>query len=151
MGERIPGGQDFPEPPRLRQLRRLVTALTATLILGVITIVVLLVIRLGPLAAPVSLPRELALPPGESARAVTLGEGWIAVVTVEAFKRAGPNPSREKFIAAMETLKDFDTGVLADKVTITKDNHVGVHNMFAVGLDEGGKQTVFTAWGKPLR
>jgi branched-chain amino acid transport system substrate-binding protein len=75
----------------------------------------------------------------------------IAVVTVEAFKRAGPNPSREKFIAAMETLKDFDTGVLADKVTITKDNHVGVHNMFAVGLDEGGKQTVFTAWGKPLR
>jgi branched-chain amino acid transport system substrate-binding protein len=75
----------------------------------------------------------------------------IAVVTVEAFKRAGPNPSREKFIAAMETLKDFDTGVLADKVTITKDNHVGVHNMFAVGLDEGGKQTVFTAWGKPLQ
>jgi branched-chain amino acid transport system substrate-binding protein len=75
----------------------------------------------------------------------------IAVVTVEAFKRAGSNPSREKFIAALETLKDFDTGVLADKVTITKDNHVGVHNMFAVGLDEGGKQTVFTAWGKPLR
>jgi branched-chain amino acid transport system substrate-binding protein len=75
----------------------------------------------------------------------------IAVVTVEAFKRAGPQPSREKFIAAMETLKDFDTGVLADKVTITKDNHVGVHNMYAVGLDEGGKQTVFAAWGKPLR
>ena len=42
-----------------------------------------------------------------------------AIATVEAFKRAGPQPSREKFIAAMETLKDFDTGVLADKVTIT--------------------------------
>ena len=74
-----------------------------------------------------------------------------AIATVEAFKRAGPQPSREKFIAAMETLKDFDTGVLADKVTITRENHVGVQNMFAVGLDEQGKQTVFSGWGKPLQ
>ena len=49
----------------------------------------------------------------------------------------------------METLKDFDTGVLADKVTISRDNHVGVQNMYAVGLNEQGKQTVFSAWGKP--
>jgi branched-chain amino acid transport system substrate-binding protein len=74
-----------------------------------------------------------------------------AIATVEAFKRAGPQPSREKFIAAMETLKDFDTGVLADKVTITKDNHVGVQNMFAVGLNDQGKQTVYSVWGKPLQ
>src|SRR5215510_3868118 len=74
-----------------------------------------------------------------------------AIATVEAFKRAGPQPSREKFIAAMETLKDFDTGVLADRVTITRDNHVGVHVMYAVGLNEQGKQTVYTAWGKPLQ
>ncbi len=74
-----------------------------------------------------------------------------AIATVEAFKRAGPQPSREKFIAALESLKDFDTGVLADKVTITRDNHVGVHVMYAVGLNEQGKQTVFTAWGKPLQ
>jgi len=74
-----------------------------------------------------------------------------AIATVEAFKRAGPQPSREKFIAAMETLKDFDTGVLADKVTITRDNHVGVHVMYAVGLNDQGKQTVFTGWGKPLQ
>jgi branched-chain amino acid transport system substrate-binding protein len=74
-----------------------------------------------------------------------------AIAVVEAFKRAGPQPSREKFIAAMESLRDFDTGVLADKVTITKDNHVGVQTMYAVGLNEQGKQTVFTAWGKPLQ
>jgi branched-chain amino acid transport system substrate-binding protein len=74
-----------------------------------------------------------------------------AIATVEAFKRAGPQPSREKFIAAMETLKDFDTGVLADKVTISRDNHVGVQNMFAVGLNDQGKQTVFSAWDKPLQ
>jgi branched-chain amino acid transport system substrate-binding protein len=74
-----------------------------------------------------------------------------AIVTVEAFKRAGPSPSREKFIAALETLKDFDTGVLADTVTLSPENHVGVQDMYAVGLDEQGKQTVYTAWNKPLR
>ena len=74
-----------------------------------------------------------------------------AIATVEAFRRAGPQPSREKFIAAMETLKDFESGVLADKVTITKDNHVGVQSMYAVGLNEQGKQTVYTAWGKPVQ
>lgn len=74
-----------------------------------------------------------------------------AIATVEAFKRAGPSPSREKFIAAMESLKDFDTGVLADTVTLSRENHVGVQDMYAVGLDEQGKQTVYTAWDKPLR
>ena len=74
-----------------------------------------------------------------------------AVATVEAFKRAGPSPTREKFIAALETLRDFDTGVLADRVTLTPDSHVGVQNMYAVGLNEQGKEVVYTAWGKPLQ
>lgn len=88
MGETNPGVEDVPEPRRLRQLRRLVTALTATLILGVITIVALLVIRLSSIApsAPV-LPAEIALPSGERAEAVTMGTGWIAVVTVDAAGR----------------------------------------------------------------
>ena len=77
----IATGDDVPEPRRLRQLRRLVTALTATLILGVITIVALLVIRLAPLTRAPDLPEAIRLPPGESARAVTLGSDWIAVVT----------------------------------------------------------------------
>lgn len=78
--------EDIPEPPRLRRLRQLVTVLTATLIVGVITITALLVIRLSALAppAPPMLPPEISLPPGESARAITLGVGWIAVVTVDA-------------------------------------------------------------------
>jgi branched-chain amino acid transport system substrate-binding protein len=74
----------------------------------------------------------------------------VAIVTVEGFRRAGPNPSREKWIAAIESIKDFDTGVLADTVTFSKDKHVGVSRMYAVGLDKDGKQTVYTAWGKPL-
>ena len=87
MAERTPGDEDFPEPPRLRRLRRLVSLLTATLIAGVIAIVALLVIRLSALPSAPSLPPEVALPPGESARAVTLGDGWLAVVTVDAAGR----------------------------------------------------------------
>jgi branched-chain amino acid transport system substrate-binding protein len=73
-----------------------------------------------------------------------------AIVTVEAFRRAGPSPSREKWIAAMESIKEFDTGVLADVENFGPDKHVGVERMFAVGLDAEGQQTVYTAWGKPV-
>jgi branched-chain amino acid transport system substrate-binding protein len=38
-------------------------------------------------------------------------EGFIgAKITVEALKRAGPNPTREKVVAALNTMKDFDLG-----------------------------------------
>jgi hypothetical protein len=83
MGESVPQVEDFTEPRRLKQLRWLVTALTATLILGVITIVGVLVIRLSSLGAAPDLPAGVALPAGERAEAVTLGTGWIAVVTVD--------------------------------------------------------------------
>lgn len=78
---------DVPEPRRLRQLRRLVTALTATLIAGIVAIVALLALRLAPLSRPLELPPAVTLPAGESARAVTLGTGWLAVVTVDAAGR----------------------------------------------------------------
>lgn len=62
------------------------TLLTATLILGVITVVALLVIRLAALKpeAPPMLPAQINLPKGERTQAVTLGTGWIAVVTSDA-------------------------------------------------------------------
>ncbi len=78
-----PGGQDYPESPRLRQLRWLVTTLTLTLILGVITVVGLLVIRLNRVPPPLVLPAGVQVPAGETARALTLGSDWVAVVTVD--------------------------------------------------------------------
>lgn len=68
----------------MRQLRRLVTALTATLIVGMLSIVALLVIRLAPLGQRVDLPDRIVVPTGESAQAVTLGRDWVAVVTTDA-------------------------------------------------------------------
>ncbi len=65
----------------MRFLRRLVTVLTTTMILGVLTIVVLLVIRLQ---TPDSLPTPdaLALPDGQTAYAVTqTPRAWIVVTT----------------------------------------------------------------------
>jgi branched-chain amino acid transport system substrate-binding protein len=70
-----------------------------------------------------------------------------AIVTVEAFRRAGPQPTREKWIAAMESIKGFDTGVYADKENLSHGDHDGVHLMYAVGMSADGKETVYTSWG----
>ena len=78
----MPGTLDEEElPPSLRALKTLVTVLTLTMIAGVITIVVLLVTRLPQLGTTSALPPELTLPAGTTAAAVTMGSGWIAVVT----------------------------------------------------------------------
>lgn len=72
------------EPPRLRSLRILVTVLTGTMIAGVLTIVVLLVIsmtRTPPVE--IGLPDTLTLPAGETATAFTQGRNWIGVVTLD--------------------------------------------------------------------
>jgi len=74
----------------------------------------------------------------------------VGIVVVEAFRRAGPEPTREKWVKAMESLAGFDTEVFADTVTITPDDHVGVERMYAVGLNEDGVETVYEAWGKTL-
>jgi len=70
-----------------------------------------------------------------------------AIVSVEAFRRAGRDLTREKWIAAMDSIKDFDTGVYADKENLSATNHDGVHMMYAVGIAEDGKETVYKSWG----
>lgn len=78
------------------------TALTGTMIVGVLTIVVLLVIRLQT-PAPPSLPEDLTLPEGVSAEAVTFGQGWIGVVTDDG-----------RFL-----ILDQTTGAVLDSVAVT--------------------------------
>ena len=70
-----PGPGTTPLPPDLRFLKLLVTGLTATMILGLITIIGLLVIRLpGGRAGLPALPEQVTLPEGETARVVTEGD-----------------------------------------------------------------------------
>ncbi len=75
-----------PEPANIRFLRRLVTVLTAVMILGMVTIVALFVMRYRAETsqkAGMALPGSIILPElpeGAQARAFTRGAGWIAVV-----------------------------------------------------------------------
>ena len=68
-------------PPSLRLLKWLVMILTATMIVGVITVVGLLVTRMPKVTPPLTLPDQLVLPEGVQAAAVTMGRDFIAVVT----------------------------------------------------------------------
>ena len=73
------------EPANLKFLRRLVTILTGTMIVGVVVIIGLLVMRFNGKPAPVAtgldLPASITLPEGAQATAFTMGKGWYAVVT----------------------------------------------------------------------
>jgi len=69
-------------PGNLKFLRILVTILTATMIVGLLTVVTLLVMRLSDAPAPLlSLPDAITLPKGAKAQAFTQGGDWYAVVT----------------------------------------------------------------------
>ena len=66
-----------------------------------------------------------------------------AVVVKKALEDAGPNPTREKVIAALNNMKNFDTGVMAAPLTFAPDDHVGLKsgNMIAY---RDGKPTLVT-------
>ncbi len=69
------------EPANLKLLRRLVTGLLATMIVGVVVVVGLLVMRITAEPAPMALPDNITLPEGVNAAVFTMGTGWFAVVT----------------------------------------------------------------------
>jgi len=72
-----------------------------------------------------------------------------AIATVEALKRAGRDLTREKFIAEMDKLRNFETGILAGDLTFTSQDHQGA-KMSAVATFVDGKPTLFRSWGKRL-
>jgi hypothetical protein len=88
---------DPPEPASLRFLRRLVTLLTIVLIGGIVVVAAVLVIRLAAPVAPAlpGLPAAIALPAGETALAVTVGAGFVLVLT-----RDGAGHERARLIDA---------------------------------------------------
>lgn len=74
---------DFPEPPRLRALRRMVMALTAILALGMVVIAGTVAWRLwtaAPPARPVA-AESLAIPAGATITAVGASSAEILVTT----------------------------------------------------------------------
>jgi len=74
---------DIPEPGNLRLLRRLVTALMVVMIVGFLTLIAMLVMRLAPSESELLLPASITLPDGSKAEAFTQGSDWFAVVTTD--------------------------------------------------------------------
>ncbi|WOI57074.1 DUF6476 family protein [Palleronia sp. LCG004] len=72
---------EIPQPRdgALTFLKWLVIALTATMLAGLVTLIVLFVTRFPPAVPP--LPETIALPEGEVPFAFTRGATWIAIVT----------------------------------------------------------------------
>ncbi len=66
----------------LKFLTRLVTTLTATMIVGLLVIITLFVIRFWGNDTP-GLPEAVTLPDGARATAFTQGTGWYAIVTTD--------------------------------------------------------------------
>ena len=71
------------EVKNLRFLRMLVTALTVTMILGLLSIVALLVIRFTTENPVLVMPGNIELPDGAQATAFTQSVKWYAVVTTD--------------------------------------------------------------------
>lgn len=57
-------------------------------------------------------------------------EGYInALILVEGLKRAGPDITREKFIAAIESIHNFDIGI-SNPISFGKNDHQGLDKVY---------------------
>lgn len=81
MSDMMPSDGPQAPLPEIRFLKILVTALTVTMIAGLVTIVALLVIRLPDGAPLPELPAAIRLPDGAKAEAVTFARKALIVLT----------------------------------------------------------------------
>lgn len=77
--------------------------------------------------------------------AVSMASG---VAAVKALKAAGPDLTRDKFIAELEKIQGLETGILACPITWSKTDRHGCKASAVAGFVDG-KPTVLSAWGKP--
>lgn len=76
-------------------------------------------------------------------------EGFVdAMVLVEGLKRAGKDPTREKLIQSIESIRGMDMG-LGPKLTLDYGpaDHKGFNEVYATVV-KGGRPVVFTDWKK---
>lgn len=82
--------------------------------------------------------------PGAASTAVGL-EGFInAKVLVEGLRRAGPDLDRERFIAGLETIRDYSLG-LANTLTYGPTDHQGLERVYFTRLWKG-RFILLTDW-----
>ncbi|TKC97885.1 ABC transporter substrate-binding protein [Polyangium fumosum] len=60
---------------------------------------------------------------------------------IEGLRRAGGRPTRRAFVAALETLRDFEVGLSAP-LSFSRGNHVGVTGAYVVRVDPVAREIV---------
>ncbi len=68
-----------------------------------------------------------------------------AQTLVKALRDAGPDLSREKLVAALNNIKNYDTGILSGPVTFTPTDHAGVKTG-AMATYRNGQIVVLKTW-----
>jgi ABC-type branched-subunit amino acid transport system substrate-binding protein len=75
--------------------------------------------------------------PNEPVNYTSFEEFLGAKVLVEALRRAGPNPTRQKVMKSLESLSNFDLGGIT--VSFAPDNRVGSHYVEVTVIGSTGK------------
>ena len=91
---------------------------------------------------------EPRLPAGEKLSDFSFYGPGSAAAVVHVLDEIGPDLTREKFIAGMEALTDFDTGMLAGTLSYSPENHQGAKDLYTIGYDEDGKLVLYSTWGQ---
>lgn len=103
----------------------------------------------GAVGSPQLAPYENLLRqyfPNEKVKADNFYGTASAITIVEALKRAGPDLTREKFVDALNQMRDFDPGIAPCKVNFSPDNHQGCQSQTAWKLVGDKVVTVGPVW-----
>jgi branched-chain amino acid transport system substrate-binding protein len=68
-----------------------------------------------------------------------------AIIAIEAFNRAGKDLTRQRFVDALNNMREFKTGV-SGPISFSPDDHMGVHSIIPFGVKDGQ----FVVLGAPL-
>jgi branched-chain amino acid transport system substrate-binding protein len=86
--------------------------------------------------------------PGEALNRYSLYGYAFGEMVVEGLRRAGPNPTRESFIDAMESIKGWDSGGILPPVSFSSTNHHAQEAGFVCELRQG-KFVDLSGWITP--
>jgi branched-chain amino acid transport system substrate-binding protein len=84
--------------------------------------------------------------PNDKVQALTFYGTSSAYAVIEALRKAGPDLTRDKFVAALEGLKDADAGPAYCKITFSKTNHQGCLNGTIWAVRDGKVAVIGPAW-----
>ena len=84
-------------------------------------------------------------------RGKTYTYGWVlATVMIEGIKRAGKDIDGENLVAAIETMKSYDTGGLTGPISFSSTNHKGGSTWKIFKADPSNGQFIpMTDWRSP--